>query len=186
MNVDWRPRLLAGALAVAAVLACSAPPKKIQFERLPDNTIKATAEWDDRVITIQGIENALSKAMAKLREAQQSGNAEHAAAWQKIVDRCLQLKSESMQTPPSPSPAPSPAPAPSPSTLPKSSTAMYAWIGEGVLLSTAPAYIRRPTLREAMDAYLAYEDGFIADVQEALDAGIPESDLEAVKAALLY
>ena len=70
-----------------------------------------------------------------------------------------------------------PVPDPEPQPVPGLRTA---------LIPTQAAFIQRPTLRAAMNAYLAYEDGFTADVQAALAVGVPEADLEGVKTALLF
>jgi len=142
---------LLGVVAVVGAVACTNFPQEVTVEGGSGN-YKVKAKWDGYVITVSGLENALSEVTDYLDDALDAHDQAAIDAWTNYKNQILLLKQEALQDV-----------TPVPDT----------------------AYLQRPTEQSALLAYSAYRDAFEELTMEALQAGIPTSELLSVKSALL-
>jgi hypothetical protein len=154
------------AVALLGIIGCAAVPQEVGFSKNPNGGWVVGAKWDGATIKINGLENALSKAQSKLAAAQQSGNQTHANQWQQIINRILNVKNNTTNQ-----------------------TTQTHYLHDGSYVSeSVPDYaaIVRPTMNEAMTAYMTYVDDLVMACEDAIIIGIPPSDLLEVKHDLLF
>jgi hypothetical protein len=94
---SWAALSVAAFAAVLSLPGCSTPPETVTYRQTLTGW-EVTAKWDSTQITVSGLENALSDAMDKLTAAQNANEPDHAAAWQAIIDRILDLKNEAVES----------------------------------------------------------------------------------------